>query len=111
MYTQERVLIGGCKRESRLLSVYLFLYLIYIARCEICDVHYRHRYNLNKHKNTDLHRDNMQKAIKEEVNGLQQAFKDIDKEMDFESQTPMQPNAQEVRARTQDEKTQIIEYI
>lgn len=53
----------------------------------------------------------MQKAIKEEVNGLQQAFKDIDKEMDFESQTPMQPNAQEVRARTQDEKTQIIEYI
>lgn len=60
----------------------------------------------------------MQKAIKEEVNGLQQPFNDIDKDiykMDFESQThhltTFKPNAQEVRDRTQDEKTQIIEYI
>ncbi|EDX12522.1 gastrula zinc finger protein 5-1 [Drosophila simulans] len=69
-------------------------------RCEVCDVHYRHRYNLNKHKTTDLHRDNMQKAIKEQNNGLQPAFKDIDKDIsktDFESQThhltTFKPNA------------------
>ncbi|EDV48673.1 uncharacterized protein Dere_GG16751 [Drosophila erecta] len=40
-------------------------------RCELCDVHYRHRYNLNKHKSSILHRDNVQRAKEEEISGLQ----------------------------------------
>ncbi|XP_039494671.1 zinc finger protein 182 [Drosophila santomea] len=46
-------------------------------RCELCDVHYRHRYNLNKHKTSKLHRDNVQKAEEEEINRLQYILTDF----------------------------------
>ncbi|XP_016951565.1 zinc finger protein 271 [Drosophila biarmipes] len=45
--------------------------------CEFCDVHYRHRYKLNIHYKSSLHKNNVLKAQEEECNGLQQTLKDF----------------------------------
>uniref|UniRef100_A0A6P4EBB2 Zinc finger protein n=1 Tax=Drosophila rhopaloa TaxID=1041015 RepID=A0A6P4EBB2_DRORH len=45
--------------------------------CEFCDVHYRHRYNLTKHYNSNMHKNNVLKAQEAEYNGLQKTLNDF----------------------------------
>ncbi|XP_017047255.1 zinc finger and SCAN domain-containing protein 21 [Drosophila ficusphila] len=45
--------------------------------CEFCDVHYRQKYNLNKHYNSNMHKNNVLKAQEEEYNGLKQTLTDF----------------------------------
>ncbi|KAH8349165.1 hypothetical protein KR084_011007 [Drosophila pseudotakahashii] len=45
--------------------------------CEFCDVHYRQKYKLNEHYNSNMHKNNVLKAQEEEYNGLQQTLQDF----------------------------------
>lgn len=34
----------------------------YLCRCEICDVHFRYKYNMKVHANSKMHQENVLKA-------------------------------------------------
>ncbi|XP_070073267.1 zinc finger protein 596 isoform X2 [Drosophila takahashii] len=45
--------------------------------CDFCDVHYRYKYKLNEHYNSNMHKNSVLKAQEEEYNGLQQTLQDF----------------------------------